>query len=157
MFEICNLFVNKPTCVMCDTPLFGRKDKRFCNIKCKNKYHSELRTSRKSLASRVFSQILRNHRILSSFCTANTQSYEIAEIELLKLGFDKSCVTSVERKATHTIYKLLDFSWSRNSKGIISVYLNHFEKSISPFVYKRLELFGPTETNLPVTNFNSSV
>jgi hypothetical protein len=30
-------------CCVCDKPLYGRSDKVFCDIRCKNTYHAEIR------------------------------------------------------------------------------------------------------------------
>ena len=42
-------------CVICDQPLKGRSDKRFCNIKCKNYYHLEVQRSMKIITDDFFS------------------------------------------------------------------------------------------------------
>jgi hypothetical protein len=38
-------------CCVCDKPLYGRSDKVFCDVKCKNIYHAEIRNYLKKSAT----------------------------------------------------------------------------------------------------------
>jgi hypothetical protein len=134
-------------CVICDKQLHGRSDKRFCNIKCKNKYHSELRASKKSYSQDVFKQILKNHRILGELIGENTEKFQIKKIVLQRLGFDTETTTSVKFQGKEIQFHVLDFYWKDISNNIIEVNYNPSDQTISPYVFKRFQRFGYSDTN----------
>lgn len=140
---------NKPTikknenlCVICDSTLFGRSDKRFCSPKCKNKYHSELRKTNKSVSNETIKVLYKNYQILSSLIGKNTSKIEINKLVLQRKGFDFDTVSGMEVNKFGFKLKLFDFSWYLSSHSKIVVYHNPEQEMISPFVYKRWERFG---------------
>jgi hypothetical protein len=144
------------TCVICDKKLIGRSDKRFCNIKCKNKYHSELRASKKTFSQDVFKLILNNHRILADLLGPKNQRYQIKKIVLQRKGFDVDTITSAKIVDNEIIYQVLDFTWKNTKNNLIEVEYNPNEQTISPYVFKRFERFGLKETTSIAENINST-
>jgi hypothetical protein len=132
---------------MCDVQLVGRTDKRFCNIKCKNKYHSELRAAKNSYSNDVFKQILKNHRILAEFLGENVDKYQISQLVLQREGFDKNIVSGVNTDSGQIELEVLDFTWKSIDNNLIEVKYNPTESTISPYVFKRFKRFGFEETS----------
>lgn len=141
-------------CVICDAQLVGRTDKRFCNIKCKNKYHSELRAAKNSYSTNVFKQILKNHRILAEFLGEDVDKYQISQLVLQREGFDKNIVSGVNTDSGQIELQVLDFSWKAIDNNLIEVKYNPTESTISPYVFKRFKRFGFEETTEKSSSIN---
>lgn len=130
-------------CVMCDSKLFGRSDKRFCTPKCKNNYHSELRKTNNSVSNETLKVLYKNYQILSSLLSQDCSKYQINKLKLERMGFEINTTTGIEMNKYGIKLKVFDFSWYLSKHNTIIVYHNPEESVISPFVFKRLERFGP--------------
>ncbi len=89
----------KPTrlCCVCDKPLYGRSDKVFCDIGCKNAYHSDVRKHTKS-ASAVNIKILRkNYIILCGLLGSPCDKYVIKKLKLKDLGFNFDVISGISK------------------------------------------------------------
>lgn len=132
-------------CVICDSNLFGRSDKRFCNIKCKNKYHSALRKSNQTVSKETMKVLIKNYQILASLFPKEATKYQINKLVLERRGFEFDSISGIEQNKFGLKLKIFNFSWYLTKNNTIIVHFNNKEDSISPFVYKRLERFGPNE------------
>jgi hypothetical protein len=137
-----------PLCVICDTKLFGRSDKRFCNIICKNKYHAELRKNNKSISSETIKISHNNYQILAALFGESCSKYKINKVVLQRKGFDFHSFTGMEVNKFGFKLKIFEFSWYHTKQNNIVVYRNQTDTSISPFVFKRIQRFGPAETKI---------
>ncbi len=84
-------------CVICNKQLIGRSDKRFCDIKCKNYYHSEVRKSLKTIASETMKVLAKNIIILEGIMGEEKNSCLIDRLALERLGFIFNYVTDVRK------------------------------------------------------------
>lgn len=134
-----------PLCVICDSKLFGRSDKRFCTLKCKNKYHAELRKNNRSVSRETLKVLFKNYQVLTSLCAENCSRYKISKLVLQRKGFDFETVSGIEYNKNGLKLKVFNFFWYPGKNNVIVVGLNTRESPVSPFVYKRLERFGPGE------------
>lgn len=130
-------------CVVCDSMLFGRSDKRFCSVKCKNHYHAHIRKSTKTVSKETIKELYKNYRILSSMIGRNCQKYEVSKLVLERKGFSFDVVSGMERNNFGYKLKVFNFSWYISHHSKVVIYHNPDENEISPFVYKRFERFGP--------------
>lgn len=135
-------------CVICDTPLFGRSDKRFCSVKCKNNYHAEIRRTTNAFAKDTFKQLLRNHRILSELIGPEKKDFEINLMSLKRKGFDPQSITGFKLRSAEIVFSLFNFSWTFTAGQTIAVSFHENQSPVSPYLFKRLERFGPFETEL---------
>ena len=66
----------------CKKELFGRVDKKFCDVHCKSAYHYKLRQENMSFYSEVDQQLKLNRKILKAFnkaCKATVRSEVLVE------------------------------------------------------------------------------
>jgi hypothetical protein len=54
----------KHTCPICQSPLHGRTDKRFCSLACKNEHHAITRRQTKDAVAEIDGYLHRNREIL---------------------------------------------------------------------------------------------
>ena len=65
----------------------------FCGINCKNKYHSELAKSQKTVANETFKILAKNWTILSTLMGVDSAGLSINKVELARHGFDFTTVS----------------------------------------------------------------
>lgn len=85
-------------CQECGKELIGRKDKKFCNISCKNKYNNRRNQTIRKYREDTINRLSRNYEILESLLMEK-QPY-IGLEELSDLGFDYDCFTSRQKSRT---------------------------------------------------------
>jgi hypothetical protein len=129
-------------CVICDSKLFGRSDKRFCSLECKNKYHSEIRKSTNTISNETMKILFRNHQILVELMGENCFKYQINKLVLQRKGFDFEVISAIEQNKFGFKLNVFDFSWYLSNHNTIVIYHNPKQNVISPYVYKRWKRFG---------------
>lgn len=133
---------NERLCCVCDTKLFGRSDKVFCSLKCKNKYHSEIRKTSKTASKETIKILYRNHQILCEIMGEDCAKYKINKLALQRKGFNFEVLSGIEQNKFGYKLKLFDFSWYLSNHSTIVIYHNPDEDIISPFVYTRWKRHG---------------
>ena len=130
--------------------LYGRSDKVFCDIHCKNKYHSDVRKHTKS-ASAVNTRILnKNYEILCLLLGDNYDRFVIKRLELKKLGFNFETISGMANTRLGLKFDIFEFSWYYTSKDNIVILQDREQSKISPFMYKRWERhLKPLQTDNP--------
>ncbi len=71
----------------------GRKDKKFCSVSCKSRYH--YRAGFKPYRMKVLRAIDRNHRILDQLLAAGVTSVDLPD--LAQMGYRLGYVTAYNR------------------------------------------------------------
>ena len=132
-----NLTFDRRQCCVCDKPLIGRSDKVFCDIKCKNKYHSDVRKHTKSATSISTKILFKNYQILCLLLGKDCSKMSIKKLELQRLGFDFDVISGVSKTPYGLKFELFEFSWYYSSKNQIIVLVDREQSEISPFMYKR--------------------
>lgn len=93
---------NKPqeekVCPVCGKTFYGRKDKQFCSVGCKNRWHNRILQKRRRYQSEIVTILTRNYKILEGLLTDHRSSIALSELE--KAGFDPAFVTG-HRKGRH--------------------------------------------------------
>lgn len=126
-------------CCVCDKPLYGRSDKVFCDITCKNRYHSDVRRHTKS-ASAVNIRILRkNYAILCSLLGNACERFVVKKLKLKELNFNFDVVSGVTQMSFGLKFDLFEFSWFHSRNDNVTVLQDSRQTRISPFMYKRWE------------------
>ncbi|MCR4860517.1 MAG: hypothetical protein K5910_07630 [Bacteroidales bacterium] len=107
-------------CLECGKTFFGRKDKQFCSIACKNRYHNRKLKERRRYRMKILSALSRNYEILESLLREDRTSAPLSELE--KAGFDPAFVTG-HRKGSfrHDDYACFDISFYRSDTKIFNL------------------------------------
>lgn len=95
-----NTVVKEPRqCLVCESLLRGRSDKKFCNDYCRNQYNNERKTKLLCFpALRVINNaLLRNRKILRSLLPEGKQQVRTNGETLLTLGFQFRYITHFSR------------------------------------------------------------
>lgn len=95
-------------CLECGAILYGRPDKKFCNVSCKNKYNGRLRYRTTRVKNRIVGILMRNHDILSRMEDEGRTCAELCDLAIE--GFVPSCITGHRRgRYNHDEYACFDF------------------------------------------------
>ncbi len=90
-------------CPVCDKPIKGRTDKKFCDPSCKSAYHYQaLQKEGRGFYARVDRQLKTNRRILKKF---NKAGKAIVRSEvLIEQGFNPHFITHYWKNASKDLY-----------------------------------------------------
>lgn len=83
-------------CLFCSKPLFGRADKKYCDVQCKNSFHNEHLKKKPSSQTKILQQILQN-RIHYELLLGEGVKKEISYQDLENLGVDINFFTHVKK------------------------------------------------------------
>ena len=128
---------NLRTCIVCEGQLYGRSDKVFCDIQCKNRYHAELARSKKTIANETFKILGKNWAILASLMSASADELHINKVELARHGFDFTAVSGVDVTTNNIHFDVFEYTWYYRANQEIAIILNKKQTTISPFLFKR--------------------
>ena len=111
---------NERHCLECGEPLYGRPDKKFCNISCRSKYHGDLRRRHNMLYSKTMGNLQRNYEILEHLYRLNSLACPLRE--LIAMGFKTDFVTHrVEKKGKHLEYRCFDFIYNLSDNKLFNL------------------------------------
>lgn len=128
------------TCIICERKLIGRSDKVFCDIKCKNKYHAEIRKTKNLLAKDTFEILCSNWYILTGLMQENKNKLLVNKTVLDKLGFRFNYVSEVKNKGHNLDYYLFNISYRRLKHQLVYVEkIKAPANAVSPYLFKRWE------------------
>lgn len=101
----------KKTCIHCEKEFFGRSDKKFCSITCKNHYNYNLRKQTRDITKEIDGFLHRNRIILQTIMGERKQM-TIDKIELEKMGFRFDYITGMKKNTQNKIYRYVyDFAY----------------------------------------------
>ena len=124
-------------CVICNSQLIGRSDKRFCDIKCKNKYHSEVRKSMRTIQSETIKILAKNFVILSGVMGDSNNAAIIDKLALERLGFKFDYVSDAKSKSGILHFGVFHFTYKFIHNKRVLITIDRDRKTISPFIFKR--------------------
>ena len=127
-------------CCVCEKKINGRSDKVFCDISCKNIYHSSIRKKLKTVKSETFKILEKNHKILSFLKGNNSEKFLINKLELDSMGFNFDSITGLEKNKFGTRFQIFDFVYYYTKNQNVLIFRDKSFHEISPYVYKRWEL-----------------
>ena len=151
-----NLKPDRRLCCVCDKPLYGRSDKVFCDIHCKNKYHSDVRKHTKSAANVSTQLLFKNYQILCLLLGDNCSKFVISKKELQKRGFCFEAISGVTVTKNGFKNELFQFSWYYSSSNQIVVRQDLEQSTISPFMYKRWKRTLESQQTSPAVDPSSN-
>ena len=127
------------TCVICERTLVGRSDKVFCDIQCKNKYHTELRKTKNRISNDTFEILTQNWVILQGLMQKGNSKMVVSKIVLERLNFNFTYATKAQRSGYSLDYFLFNFKYRFLKHN--SIYIEK-EKSLTVennYLFKRWE------------------
>lgn len=96
-------------CVCCGKPLSqGRMDKKFCDDRCRNKYHNRIKYPKRENKQQEILHILdRNRAILSRLVTMGIDTIDLRT--LLHLGYKPDYLTSYKKVGHKQLCTCFDY------------------------------------------------
>ena len=106
------------TCLNCDKPFTGRKDKIYCTIYCKSDYHfKKTKDNEPTFYKHIEKQLKLNRKILRKFNASGKAT--IRENKLLNAGFNPRVITHYWKTKNGHIYLFCyEFGfWKKTENG----------------------------------------
>lgn len=129
-----------PTCPICQDPLFGRSDKRFCSLKCKNRHHQIARTYLRNMVKLENQQRQRNLTILEGLMDARNDAFHSHLTLLTKMGFHiEFCNLNFIAKGVR-LFSCYHFILTIQSNGRLLVKRNMSPVHLNPAFYNRFKI-----------------
>ena len=138
-------------CCVCDKALYGRSDKVFCDIHCKNKYHSDVRKHTRQASAVNIKLLKKNYETLCMLLGDSCERLVIKKLALEEMGFRFDIISGMEKTSYGLKMNIFEFSWYYSSNNNIVVLQDGGQTRISPFMYKRWKRkLEPLQTSVPV-------
>lgn len=130
-------------CPTCSGIVTGRKDKRFCTIKCKNEHHRVARHQLKSRYHEIQKRIRRNLVVLEGILGPTADGMNIHKDALFKFGFDiNTCCGSTIISDEYWL-QLGDYQYKTDALGIVTVERTKKLSVFMPGFFERWEIEFP--------------
>ena len=84
-------------CLNCNSPIYGRTDKKYCCQECKDFYNNNIRATKLKLRSITLKNLERNHSILKQLLDKNIKSVRLTELDALGFNSDYCTFTTWEQ------------------------------------------------------------
>ena len=148
---MCSKTTNYPRqCVICNRRLIGRSDKVFCDIRCKNYYHAEIRKSARTVVRETVSILKNNYIIITGLMGADADKMTIDRLPLEKSGFNFNHITGVRLDSAIPIYYVFEYAFSLLENNRVEFHVDTGREVFSPFVFRRWARKF-TETKIPIS------
>jgi hypothetical protein len=98
------------TCLHCERPLVGRKDKRFCDDQCRATYNNDKRYTSETHIRQVNSVIRRNRKILKSLCPVGKAT--VRRVELEEMGYNFNYFSHIFPSKGKVYYFCYDYGFT---------------------------------------------
>lgn len=107
-------------CKICSNEIVGRSDKKFCSVRCKNYYHTNLRKVSNTAVGEINKILHRNRSILLEILGKKTFKKKVERIVLDKKKFNFKYHTHIQQNKEGKIYFFVyDFAWMQFSNNEI--------------------------------------
>lgn len=95
----------KRLCPVCNSPILGRADKKFCSDQCRNSFNNEKYSVNAPVVQKINRLLKKNYAILKSLNKSGKT--KIKRTKLLQEGFDFNYFTSIYKTQKGAIYYLV--------------------------------------------------
>lgn len=92
------------TCQLCQKPIKGRSDKKFCNDYCRNGYNNQNKSTQINIIRNTNHALLKNRKILKELLPECCPLIKVKREKLLQLGYFFNYTTSVYKNKKGSIY-----------------------------------------------------
>jgi len=135
-------------CPTCLGKVSGRRDKRFCSLKCKNEHHRVARDILKSHFGEQQKRLCRNFLVLEGVLGPKGKQAIIHRNELFRFGFDLKSVTTSFRKNKKICFEVGNFMFSFLNNGLILIKRIKALSYVVPVFFRRWEIEFPHDLKL---------
>ena len=138
--ETCATHAPCPSCIV---EVHGRSDKRFCDVKCKNKHHAD---ARKQFAPRFKNTTKvqkRNIIILEGVLGKTAKRMKVHKDALFKVGFDLNTCSRSYLNGTRIIREIGEYQFELLKNGIMEVIRLVEISEFMPGFFERWEIDFP--------------
>ncbi len=94
----------KRLCPVCNDPIMGRIDKKFCSDQCRNSFNNIKYSSGNEHIQKINRILKRNHHVLTTLNSSGKT--KVTRSRLLQQGFDFNYFTSIYATQKGSTYKL---------------------------------------------------
>ncbi|MBU2018387.1 MAG: hypothetical protein KJ941_01965 [Bacteroidetes bacterium] len=139
---------NQPTkapCPVCNSPVHGRIDKRFCTLQCKNKHHYYSGRVNKPMTTEVNRRLIRNLTILEGIMQFNGNYMQVHQISLEKHGFNFESITGVQLDRSKIIYECYHFTYTLTKDRMVHIRRIKKSEGNVPGFYERWRIEFPED------------
>jgi len=130
-------------CPTCSGAVIGRRDKRFCSIKCKNEHHQKARVHLRTRYGEIQKRVHRNYILLEGIMGPTATGMDIHKDILFKFGFDISICTGNKIVNNEQWYELGEYHFRIDDEGIVSVDRMKKLSEYMPGFFERYEIDFP--------------
>lgn len=110
----------KGECLKCGTAIYGRPDKKFCSLECKNAYHNNAVSNHRKVRTLVIRSLNSNYEILDKLEKNKIRTISIDRIR--ELGFDENYSTGHRLgRFSHNEEFCFDISYCRTQSKIFRI------------------------------------
>lgn len=134
------IFYKHAPCPTCGGAVYGRKDKRFCTLKCKNEHHNAARSQVNYRFKHIHKRFHRNLVVMEGVVGRNATKVSVHRDELFRMGFDIFTCSKSYRKNRHTVYELGDYEYYVHKNGIVTIRRTGELMDVIPIFFKRWEI-----------------
>ena len=96
--------IETKTCLLCEKPLKGRSDKKFCDDYCRAAYNNDLKSAANNNIRNVNNALGKNRRILEGLLPEGEQMVKANRDKLLHLGFQFKYMTHTYTNQKGNVY-----------------------------------------------------
>lgn len=108
-------------CLECGDEIgYGRTDRKFCSLSCKNRYNNRKNQDSRRTKLKVLNALNRNHEILDGLLKMGMTEMNISDLK--HLGFDTDYMTSCYRTRGHTEFCCFDIRYHVTPTRITSIF-----------------------------------
>jgi hypothetical protein len=136
-------------CPSCNGEVRGRSDKRFCEVKCKNKHHADARKQFSPRFKNTSKVQKRNVVILEGVLGKTAKRMKVHKDALFKVGFDINTCSRSYLNGAKIIREIGEYQFELIKNGIIEVIRLVEISEFMPGFFERWEI------DFPVASANS--
>ena len=101
----------KKHCLHCGQETWGRSDKKFCSLACKNAHSTAVRRDTRDAVAEIDGYLHRNREILAML-TGDASKVELDRLTLTRTGFKYEYHTGTYLNKEGKLYRLVyDYAW----------------------------------------------
>lgn len=124
-------------CPVCHGGVYGRSDKIYCSITCKNRHHYVARQNCKPMVFELNRRLMRNLVILEGMMGEQENVMQVQKSALVRHGFDLDLVTQVKIKGNKVLMYCYHLWYTIQDNGIVTVRRNKRIGAVMPGFYER--------------------
>lgn len=107
-------------CLECGKEVYGRPEKKFCSLECKNSYNNRKTKYWRYYHNKTITHLNINHRILDSLIRDGVKSADLLDLE--HMGFVPDCITGYRKgRNGHNEYRCFDIVYCQSENKVFKI------------------------------------